>query len=48
MQERKEQYLVATLHAETQPRLSLIQRGRQGRLEVRVRLELLGGGGGKL
>ena len=40
MQERKEQYLVATLHAETQPRLSLIQRGRSGKLVVRVRLEL--------
>lgn len=38
--ERKEQFLTATLHAETQPRLSLTQRGRAGRLEVRVRLEL--------
>jgi hypothetical protein len=41
MQERKEQYLVATLHAETQPRLSLTQRGRSGKLVVHVRLELL-------
>ena len=40
MQERKEQYLVATLHAETQPRLALTQRGSSGKLAVRVRLEL--------
>jgi len=41
MQERKEQYLVTTLHAETQPRLTLTQRGHAGRLVVRVRLERL-------
>jgi len=41
MQERKEHYLVATLHAETQPRLTLTQRGLSGKLEVRVKLELL-------
>ena len=40
MQERKEQYLVATLHAETQPRLSLVQRGHSGQLAVRLQLEL--------
>ena len=40
MQERKEQYLVATLHGETQPRLALTQRGRSGQLAVRVKLEL--------
>jgi hypothetical protein len=41
MQERKEQYLLTTLHAETQPRLALTQRGRSGRLVVQVKLELL-------
>ena len=41
MQERKEQYLVTTLHAEIQPRLTLTQRGRSGKLVVRVKLELL-------
>jgi hypothetical protein len=41
LQERKEQYLIANLHAETQPRLALTQRGRSGKLEVRVKLELL-------
>jgi hypothetical protein len=40
MQERKEQFLVTTLHAETQPRLSLTQRGQSGRLVVHVRLEV--------
>jgi hypothetical protein len=41
MQERKEQYLVATLLAETQPRLTLTQRGKSGKLVVRVKLERL-------
>jgi hypothetical protein len=41
MQERKEQYLLTTLHAETQPRLTLTQRGRAGQLVVQVKLELL-------
>jgi len=41
MQERKEQYLTATLHGETQPRLALTQRGRSGQLGVQVKLELL-------
>lgn len=40
LQERKEQYLVGNLHAETQPRLSLVQRGKAGKLVVRVKLEL--------
>ena len=40
LQERKEHYLLANLHAETQPRLSLTQRGRSGRLVVKVQLEL--------
>lgn len=40
LKERKEMFLVATLLAETQPRLSLTQRGRSGRLVVAVKLEL--------
>ncbi|MDB6092780.1 MAG: hypothetical protein JWM32_342 [Verrucomicrobia bacterium] len=40
LQERKEQYLVATLHPEKQPRLSLVQRGKAGKLVVKVKLEL--------
>ncbi len=40
LRERKEAYLVTTLLPETQPRLSLTQRGRSGRLVVRVQLEL--------
>jgi hypothetical protein len=40
LRERKEGYLVTTLLPETQPRLSLIQRGRTGKLTVQVKLEL--------
>ncbi|MBS0633116.1 MAG: heparinase II/III family protein [Verrucomicrobia bacterium] len=39
LKERKEMFLVATLLGETQPRLTLTQRGRSGRLTVRVKLE---------
>ena len=39
LRERKEAFLVTTLLPETQPRLSLIQRGSHGRLVVRVKLE---------
>jgi hypothetical protein len=39
MEERKEMSLVMRRHAQFQPRLSIIQRGRSGRLTVRVRLE---------
>ena len=41
LKERKEAYLVTTLLPETQPRLSLTQRGRRGRLVVQVKLELI-------
>ena len=40
LRERKEGYLVTTLLPETQPRLSLTQRGRTGKLTVQVKLEL--------
>ncbi len=40
LRERKEAYFVTTLLPETQPRLSLIQRGRTGQLVVQVKLEL--------
>ncbi|MBP6507844.1 MAG: heparinase II/III family protein [Opitutaceae bacterium] len=40
LRERKESYLLTTLLPETQPRLSLTQRGRSGKLVVNVRLEL--------
>jgi Heparinase II/III-like protein len=39
MEERREQVQVMALLASTQPRLSIIQRGRSGRLSVHVRLE---------
>jgi hypothetical protein len=41
LRERKEAYLVTTPLPETQPRLSLTQRGRSGQLVVRVKLELV-------
>ncbi|MFI5356185.1 MAG: hypothetical protein ACHQ4G_02495 [Opitutales bacterium] len=40
LRERKEAFLLTTPLPETQPRLSLIQRGRSGRLIVNVHLEL--------
>lgn len=39
LRERKEAYLVTTLLPETQPRLTLTQRGRSGKLVVRVQLD---------
>jgi hypothetical protein len=39
LRERKDAYLVTTLLPETQPRLTLTQRGASGRLVVRVKLE---------
>ncbi|MDB6170354.1 MAG: hypothetical protein JWM88_3218 [Verrucomicrobia bacterium] len=39
LRERKEAYLVTTLLPEKQPRLTLTQRGKRGRLVVRVRLQ---------
>jgi hypothetical protein len=40
LRERKEAYLVTTLLPEKQPRLTLMQRGRSGKLVVQVKLEL--------
>jgi hypothetical protein len=40
LKERKEAYLVTTLLPEIQPRLTLTQRGRSGKLTVQVKLEL--------
>ena len=40
LRERKDAYLVTTLLPEQQPRLSLRQRGRSGKLVVHVQLEL--------
>ena len=40
LRERKEAYLLTTLLPETQPRLTLNQRGRSGTLMVQVKLEL--------
>ena len=40
LRERKDAYLVTTLLPEKQPRLTLTQRGRSGKLVVRVTLEL--------
>ncbi|MCX6943255.1 MAG: hypothetical protein NT173_00570, partial [Opitutales bacterium] len=39
LRQRREVYLMTTLLPATQPRLTLIQRGRSGRLVVRVSLE---------
>ena len=40
LRQRKDAYLVTTLMPETQPRLTLTQRGASGRIVVRVKLEL--------
>lgn len=41
LRERKEAWFVTTLLPEKQPRLTLMQRGTNGRLEVSVKLELI-------
>ncbi|MFM1851751.1 MAG: hypothetical protein RIS54_1435 [Verrucomicrobiota bacterium] len=41
LRERKEAWFVTTLLPETQPRLTLTQRGTRGRLVVRAKLELI-------
>jgi hypothetical protein len=40
LSQRKDAYLVTTLLPETQPRLTLTQRGARGRFLVRVKLDL--------